>query len=266
VSQTYQSIYQLAYAVLTEPDPKRKAALSGQSFALPFDTKNFGFRPPPPGRPARPDQPVLLPPQDMPKRSTGEKGRIALLHALAHIELNAIDLAWDIILRFGPSLDESDFIENWCNVANEEAHHFLILCKRLNQLGASYGDLPAHDGLWEAAEKTSDNLMGRLAIIPMFLEARGVDTSPKVIQRLKSSGDKESAKVLEVIFQDEIKHLGVGVHWFEMLSDRKGVDPVATWKSLVTKHLNTKPKLPINEQARRKAGMSSAYWETWPES
>jgi len=263
MNQSVQSIYHHAYAVLTEPDPKKKAESSVQTVIFPVDVKNPGLPLTPPKRPARPDKPVLLEPQDMPKRSTGEKGRIALLHALAHIELNAIDLAWDIIIRFGPSLQKPGFIEDWCVVAAEEAQHFSSLCERLDQLDAAYGDLPAHDGLWEAAEKTSDDLLERLAIIPMFLEARGVDTSPKLIERLRSSGDNKSAQVLEVILQDEVNHLRLGVRWFEMLCSEKSIDPVTTWQSLVNKHLNTKPKSPINEKARREAGMSPAYWETW---
>lgn len=258
-----ESVYERAYAVLTEADPQRKVDLSRLSLSLKVHGYAGANVREAPDRPARPDRPTLLPPNKMPRRSTGEKGRVALIHALAHIELNAIDLAWDIILRFGPEVDDTNFLADWRDVAVEEADHFELLCERLRDFGHVYGDLPAHDGLWEAAEKTKSELIGRLAIIPMFLEARGVDTSPRAIERLKAAEDKKSATVLEHIYLDEIKHLEVGVRWFETICKKARVDPYSTWQLQITQHLNTKLKHPINHDARKQAGMSSNYWEDW---
>lgn len=259
-----ENVFERALSVLTEPDPLKKTHLS-QTFNLTAHSLSGQTTPDRiPSRPSRPGRPELLPPKDMPKRSTGQKGRIALLHALAHIELNAIDLAWDIILRFGASIDDSAFLTDWIQVARDEARHFELLSNRLEELGHSYGDLSAHDGLWEAAEKTSDRLLDRLAVIPMFLEARGVDTAPKTTERFKKAGDMASAAILDQIFMDEITHLKIGVYWFEELCRRDHLDPYVSWKSLITKHLHTRPKMPVNEEARREAGMSPQYWENWP--
>ena len=195
----------------------------------------------------------------MPRRSTGQKGRVALVHALAHIEFNAIDLAWDMVLRFGPDLKDPRFIFDWISVAQDEALHFQMLCARLHDLGHSYSDLPAHDGLWQAAAKTSHHVLDRLAVIPMFLEARGIDTTPAVVDRLTNAGDQKTAAVLARIYEDEIEHLKTGVHWFEVICERDGYDPIKKWKTLVHTHLRSGPKGPFNWAGREKAGMDQAY-------
>ncbi len=259
------SYYEKALSVLSEPDPIKKVELTRADDSLTLFMPNKGSQTTPPRRPNRPKKPEILPPRDMPRRSTGEKGRVALVHALAHIELNAIDLAWDIILRFGPAIEEQQFLIDWAEVAKDEALHFQMLSERLNDLGFSYGDLPAHDGLWEAAQKTSGNVLDRLAIIPMMLEARGIDTTPAAVTRLKSAGDVKTASILEQIYIDEINHLKTGVSWFEHFCSQKNLDPVPTWKSLVIEHLNTKPKGPFNSDGRMLAGMSPAYWKAWDE-
>src|SRR5438477_8915985 len=183
-----------AAAILAAGEPAEKVALS-RALAARWRAGGMtvGHAMPPP-RPARPTRPVLCPPRDMPRRRNfgSLAGRIALIHALAHIELNAIDLAWDILARFGDPALPRGFCDDWVGVAAEEAEHFVLLAGRLDALGAGYGDLPAHDGLWEAAAATAHDLLARLAIVPLVLEARGLDVTPGVICRLEGAGDTES--------------------------------------------------------------------------
>jgi uncharacterized ferritin-like protein (DUF455 family) len=218
-----------------------------------------------PDRPARPARPELKLPRDMPKRrgaGTNET-RIALLHAVAHIELNAIDLAWDIVARFArsafPALPR-EFFDDWIGVGDDEAKHFLLLADRLAGLGAAYGDLPAHDGLWRAAQETRHDLLARLAIVPLVLEARGLDVTPAMIARFERLGDAESAAALRVIYQDEIGHVAAGRRWFEWLCAERGLAPVETWRALVAKHFKAALKPPFNGEARAKAGFSNRYY------
>lgn len=168
-------------------------------------------------RPKRPMKPDLLMPRDMPRRGKAqtEAGRIALLHAVAHIELNAIDLAADILVRFPDAGAPLDFYTDWLGVLDDEAKHFLLLSDRLAAMGAAYGDLPAHDGLWQAAQDTADDLLARLAVVPLVLEARGLDVTPQMIASLEKAGDTDSVAVLNVIYRDEIGHVAVGRKWFE---------------------------------------------------
>jgi uncharacterized ferritin-like protein (DUF455 family) len=213
-----------------------------------------GHRPPP--RPARPARPALRPPRDVPRRRLGRgtKGRGALLHALAHIELNAIDLAWDLIARFAaPDLPRA-FYDDWVRVAQEEAEHFGLLAARMAGLGLVYGDLPAHDGLWEAAANTADDLLARLAIVPMVLEARGLDVTPAMIERLRSVGDGDSAAVLERIYGDEIGHVAIGRRWFLWLAERRGLAGPETWRRLVRERFPAGIRPPLNHAGRRAAG------------
>ena len=157
----------------------------------------------PPLRPARPVYPELRPPRDMPKRRNfgSLAGRTALLHALAHIELNAIDLAWDMVARFADAGLPREFLNDWVGVASEEAHHFSLLSARLADFGAKYGDLPAHDGLWEAAAATAGDLLARLAVVPLVLEARGLDVTPAMTEQLDRLGDAKSSAVLRLIYR-----------------------------------------------------------------
>lgn len=216
-----------------------------------------------PARPARPERPELRRPGDMPKRSMGPKGRIAFVHALAHIELNAIDLAWDIIARFADQGLPPSFYNDWVDVAVEEAEHFTALADRLIDWGAAYGDLPAHDSLWDAAQVTADDLSARLAIIPMTLEARGIDTTPGAIERCRAAGDPETAAVLQRIYIDEIKHLAVGVQWFEYCCSRAKVSPQARYAALLAERFRGDLKPPFNLPARAKAGMDESYLKPW---
>ena len=212
---------------------------------------------PPPDRPGRPGRPELRPPRDMPKRNMGEAGRVALLHALAHIELNAVDLAADIVSRFADDSLPREFRDDWISVLDDEARHFLMLDDRLVELGARYGDLPAHDGLWQAAMNTADDLTARLAVVPLVLEARGLDVVPSMIDKLQSSGDPDSAAILKTIYQDEIRHVAIGRKWFEACCARRGAEPVEAWRKLVETRFDGALKGPFNEQARATAGFGA---------
>jgi len=217
----------------------------------------------PPSRPARPERPVLRPPRDMPKRRNfgAPAGRVALLHALAHIELNAIDLAWDLLARFGDAGLPSAFFDDWLGVAAEEAEHFSLLASRLAALGASYGDLAARDGLWEAAAVTAHDLIARLAVVPLVLEARGLDVTPEMIRRLERAGDDDSAAVLDRSYRDAIGHVAVAMRWFELLCRERGPDPQAASHARVRRHFTGALKRPFNQQARDRAGFPAAYYE-----
>ena len=206
-----------AVAVLATAEPEAKVELSREMGAAWREGGLAIGKADPPPRPARPPRPVLRSPRDMPKRRNfgSPAGRIALLHALAHIELNAIDLAWDLIARFGVvRLGDAGlpraFFDDWVAVAAEEAEHFCLLSARLASLGSAYGDLPAHDGLWEAAAATAHDLLARLAVVPLVLEARGLDVTPEMIARLERAGDDASAAVLDRIYRDEIGHVAAG--------------------------------------------------------
>lgn len=214
-----------------------------------------------PARPGRPAQPVLVPPGAVPRRkiTAAAAGRVALLHALAHIELNAIDLAWDIVARFGPAQPAS-FADDWVGVALEEALHFSLLAGRLAALGARYGDLPAHDGLWQAAEATADDLAARLAVVPLVLEARGLDVTPPMIARLEAVGDHESAAALRRIHRDEIGHVATGKRWFDRVCAASGRDPRSHWQALVRARFRGSLKEPFDEPARAKAGLAADWY------
>jgi uncharacterized ferritin-like protein (DUF455 family) len=217
----------------------------------------------PPRRPARPWRPVLRPPKEMPKRRAfgSAAGRIALLHALAHIELNAIDLGWDIIARFSGESVPRAFFDDWVGVASEEALHFELLAQRLADFGARYGDLPAHDGLWESAAATTDDLLDRLAVVPLVLEARGLDVTPEMAARLERVDDPQSAAVLRRIYEDEIGHVAVGVRWFDRLCRTRGLAPDETFRARVRRCFKGDLKPPFNCEARAAAGFPADYYE-----
>lgn len=216
----------------------------------------------PPQRPGRPDRPQLLPPAQVPRRkiNRGVAGRVALLHALAHIELNAIDLAWDIIARFAETDLPRAFVTDWLKVAEEEAKHFLMLDQRLQALGSHYGALPAHDGLWEAAQETEHDLLARLAVVPMVLEARGLDVTPAMIEKLRAVDDTASAEVLEIIYKEEIGHVATGQRWFAHFCQQRGLKPEQTFQTLVRRHFRGQLKQPFNVPARDEAGVHAGYY------
>lgn len=214
-----------------------------------------------PDRPAEPPVPVLLRPGAMPKRGKGgsERGRIALLHALAHIEFVAIALALDLVGRFGGEFPRA-FTDDWMGVAADEAMHFALLDRRLRQLGSHYGALPAHDGLWSAALASTDDALARLALVPMVLEARGLDVTPATIARLEAQGDQQSARILARIYRDEIRHVAAGTRWYEWECDRRGIDRHAHWRAVVSERLNGALKGPFNGSARDEAGLTQLYY------
>ena len=217
----------------------------------------------PPDRPARPARPPLLPPREMQRRRNlgGMAGRIALIHALAHIELNAIDLGWDIIARFSGEDLPRQFFDDWVGVAAEEAEHFALLDARLTALGSEYGALPAHDGLWEAAAATSGDLLARLAVVPLVLEARGLDVTPAMIARLEQAGDQESAAILRRVYHDEIGHVAVGARWFGQLCGTHCLDPAATFHDCVRRCFAGSLKPPFNRAARDAAGLPAEFYQ-----
>jgi len=251
-----------AVGVLLTADPALKAA-AAQRLAADWRAGRLELRaggPPVPDRPARPDRPRLLPPAAMPKRGRGgsARARFALLHALAHIELNAIDLAVDLVARWGPSMPAT-FTTDWLTVADEEAQHFTLLSGLLAAAGGAYGDLPAHDGLWEAAAATAQDLEARLAVVPQVLEARGLDVTPAMIGRFEAAGDP-AAGVLARILADEIGHVATGNRWFRHLCAESMSEPAARFRLLVTRHFRGPVKPPFNDSARRKAGLTTDWY------
>ncbi len=260
----FTALAEAALAVLTTDDAAEKARAS-RSAAAAWRDGALALGPPPaapPERPARPARPELLPPREMPKRRAGGSpaARAALLHALAHIELNAIDLAWDMIARFGGPELPRGFYDDWVRVADEEGKHFLLLAERLEALGAAYGDLPAHDGLWEAATATAENFAARLAVVPLVLEARGLDVTPAMIANLRGAGDPDSAAVLQVIHDDEIGHVAIGKRWFDHVCAQEGWPPVETYQDLVRRYFTGTIRPPFNEPSREAAGLTAAFY------
>lgn len=252
-----------AVAILAIADPATKASASHRVAEIwAAGGLDVGCSAPPP-RPARPERPQLRPPKEMPKRRAfgSPAGRIALLHALAHIELNAIDLAWDITARFSHESLPPKFFDDWVVVAAEEAVHFELLVQRLADFGACYGDLPAHDGLWESAAATADDLLARLAVVPLVLEARGLDVTPEMAATLERVGDPQSAAVLRRIYCDEIEHVAAGVRWFDELCRARGLIPDETFRELVPRYFKGELKPPFNYEARAAAGFPARYYE-----
>lgn len=206
--------------------------------------------------PGRPQRPQLVHPRTVAHRGLGSAaGRAALIHAVAHIEFNAINLALDAAFRFrGMPLD---FYADWLSVAQDEARHFSMLSARLAQLGHAYGDFPAHNGLWEAAEKTAHDVLERMALVPRVLEARGLDVTPGMILRLREVGDTETVAVLEVILDEEVRHVTIGTRWYRYLCDQRGLDSDSTFESLLQAH-GARIRPPLNWAARMQAGFHAA--------
>jgi uncharacterized ferritin-like protein (DUF455 family) len=251
-----------ALAVLTSAEPAAKifaARRAARDWRLGRLAHSFAaVMPDVPARPARPE---LLPPNKMPRRKAGGAlvHRIALLHALAHIEFVAIDLAFDLIGRFGAAFPAA-FVDDWMRVGADEAMHFALLDRRLRQLGSHYGALPAHDGLWEAAQDTAHDAAARLAIVPMVLEARGLDITPATVARLKGQGDLVSARILNRIYHDEIRHVRAGSRWFEWTCQEQKCDSRERWQMLVRLHFRGGLKAPFNDSARQAAGLPREFY------
>lgn len=258
----------LAVDVLTTADGRAKAAKSLAAAKIWFDSVEAGTPLPtgnatPPDAPARPDKPELLSPKDVPRRRTGsEKGRIALLHAIAHIELNAIDLHWDIIPRFAHINMPAGYLDDWVKAAAEESKHFNLLCDRLEAMGSFYGAMPAHEGLWRAADQTKDDFMGRLAIVPMVLEARGLDVTPGMIELFTKVGDTKTVEALDIIYAEEVGHVAYGSKWFHFLCGRHDKDPKTEFHRMVDQYFASSLKPPFNDEKRAEAGIPLDFY--WP--
>ncbi len=239
-----------AYRALAECNPIEKVSLV-QAIGAPSDFEDTSDCQQP--IPGRPDQPLLVAPALLATRSLGTvEGRATLIHAVAHIEFNAINLALDMVQRFGDL--GAQFIDDWVSVAREEALHFSLLQDHLHTLGFAYGDFPAHNGLWEMAEKTSGDVLARLALVPRILEARGLDVSPGIRDKLKQAGDHRGAEILSIILRDEIGHVAIGNRWFRHCCAERGLDPIQCFEALWIAYDGPQPRAPFNVAARLQAG------------
>jgi uncharacterized ferritin-like protein (DUF455 family) len=248
-----------ALAVLLESDPATKALRASSLPATGFTGADDDLIEPP-GVPGRPERPQLVPHTELKQRSLKTpEGHAALLHAVAHIEMNAINLAADAVWRFAGMPD--DYYREWAQVAREEAYHFGLLAAHLNDLGYAYGRFPAHNSLWEMAERTKHDVLARMALVPRTLEARGLDASPPMRAKLSSIGDKRGTEILDIILRDEIGHVAVGNRWYAHLCEQRGVDPVATYEELAKKYGAPRLRGPFNLAARRAAGFSEIELE-----
>lgn len=262
----FHSLRGAATLAILSADLDEKTALA-QAAAIRWQERRLSLRspldPPLPDRPGRPEKPELVPPKAVGKRSLHTlPGRVALLHALAHIELNAVDLALDIVARFASEPVPNSFFDGWMKVAFEEAKHFNLVRDRLRTLGADYGDMPAHDGLWQAAHSTRNDLTARLAVVPLILEARGLDVTPALQDKMRETGDMESADVLKVIYEDEKGHVAVGAKWFRFLCAREKRDPAKTFQDLVRANFRGQLKAPFNDVARAEAGLTPSFYRS----
>lgn len=249
-------------AALLERDPRAKAfATRAAARDWAAGRLDFAFDVAMPDEPGRPDEPALLLPSQMPKRGRGqsERGRIALWHSLAHIEFVAIDLALDMAGRFGAGMGRA-FVSDFLSVAADEAMHFELLARKLRSLGSRYGALPAHSGLWDAAHATRHDVAARLAVVPMVLEARGLDVTPATLDRVRANGDENGARILERILDDEIRHVRFGTTHFTAVCEHRGESPEIQWKMLVERHFKGSVKAPFNDSARSKAGLSRSFY------
>ena len=258
----------MAVAVLTTADARKKTALSRKHAAAWFAARDGETpipigRATPPMQPARPEKPELLAPRDVPRRRPGtEKGRLAILHAVAHIELNAVDLHWDIIARFAETPMPDGYFDDWVKAADEESKHFNLMSDCLEALGSHYGALPAHAGMWRAAEDTAGDLMGRLAVVPMVLEARGLDVTPGMIEVFRKAQADDAVAALETIYSEEVAHVAYGSKWFHFLCGRDGLDPKPEFHALVRRYFHSTLKPPFNEEKRAEAGIPPDFY--WP--
>jgi uncharacterized ferritin-like protein (DUF455 family) len=245
----------LRQAVLTpllEKNAVRKAELTlGLSCDLPLDC--LAVIADPGNIPGRPAQPVLVTHTSLKAKPLNTpEGRALLLHAIAHIELNAIDLALDVVWRFSGMPE--DFYRDWVHIAQEEAKHFLLLQRHLVGMGYDYGHFPAHNSLWDMAERTQSDVLARIGLVPRTMEARGLDASPGVKNKLVSAGDLAGGRILDIILEDEIGHVAAGNRWYRHICQERGLDPIATYRELIQQYDAPKLKSPYNLEARRLAG------------
>jgi len=253
-----ESLFDRARECIAVRDPDEKVALTRQVAALwRADRCSLAAdkSPAPIAVPGRPEKPALVHPSQVKRRKlTTPAGQAAFLHALVHIEFNAINLAWDAVYRFRDL--PADFYSDWVGVAEDEALHYQLLSRRLQDTGHAYGDFPAHNGLWEMACKTADDVLLRMALVPRVLEARGLDVTPTMIERLQQAGDERSAVILGRILDDEIGHVLAGSRWFRYVCQQRGLDPVKTFADVLRQYLPGHNTMPLNPSARRQAGFS----------
>ncbi|OUR63496.1 hypothetical protein A9Q79_10360 [Methylophaga sp. 42_25_T18] len=204
-----------------------------------------------------PDKPELVAPKDLPRRrNSKESGVASLIHAVNHIEFNAINLALDAVARFADMPEQ--YYADWARVAFEESQHFMLLREHLLTLGYDYGDFPAHSGMWDMAKKTHGDVLKRMALVPRVLEARGLDVTPKMMNKLRGSGDHRAVEILEIILREEIGHVAIGTHWFNYLCDLRQLDPLATFKDLLDTYFDGQLRGPFHTEARMQAGFTEA--------
>lgn len=250
-------LYRQAKVCLDECDPDRKVELT-QALAQAWrDGRCILADSPvePIGEPGRPQKPGLVAPKALPKRSMHSyEGRAALLHALCHIEFNAINLGWDAVYRFRGLPVE--YYADWLRVADEEAYHFMLLRNYLRSMNYDYGDFDAHDGLWEMAIKTSHDPLIRMALVPRVLEARGLDVAPGIMARFQSANIKAVVDILEIIQRDEVGHVEIGSRWFHFLCDQRGLDADITFRDLLQQYMKGRIKPPLDRKARLQAGFT----------
>ncbi len=254
------NLYQTAHRCLMEPDVDKKVA---ETRAVARLWRDGGLHladwdaPQPVDDAGRPQRPELVHPRQLPRRTLAhEKGRAALIHAVTHIEFNAINLAWDAVYRFR-GLPEA-YYGDWIGVADDEARHFLALRGRLRELGFEYGDFPAHKGLWEMAQRTDHDPLARMALVPRVLEARGLDVTPDMIERLRAVGDEATAQILEMVLREEVGHVAAGSRWFKHLCRERGLEPEAAFFDLLSEFLRGEIRCPLHLEARREAGFSES--------
>ena len=251
------SLFDAARACLDASSPDDKVVLT-QAYAAAFARGELVIDANAPApqsirMPGRPALPKLVPAKNLPQRGIGSpEGRAAFIHAIAHIELNAIDLAWDAAYRFRGL--PAQFYVDWVGVANDESRHFVLLRDRLRELGHDYGDFDAHNGLWEMAEKTAHDGLARMALVPRVLEARGLDVTPGMIERLRALGDLRTVEILETIQREEVAHVAAGSRWYRWHCQRAGVEPRARFRELLVEYASGYLRGPFNIQARLLAG------------
>lgn len=262
------NLTEMATEVLNTADGREKTRLSRAHAARWFSARDQD-RPLkigtslPPDLPARPERPELVQPRDVPRRKPGTpKGRVALLHAVAHIELNAVDLHWDLIARFADVPMPLGYFDDWVKAADEESKHFNLMADCLEAHQSHYGALVAHAGMWRAATDTAQDMMGRLAVVPMVLEARGLDVTPGMIKIFQQAKDDQVVAALETIYAEEVAHVAYGSKWFHFLCGRHDLDPKPLFHQLVRKYFHSKLRPPFNEEKRAEAGIPPDFY--WP--
>ena len=249
------SIRYLALGAIQESDPLIKVTLTNQLLSLNAPIGSEYVIEEPSGLPGRPSLPRLVPHNQIKQFSlVTNKGKAALVHSVTHIEFNAVALALDIIWRFAGMPDQ--FYWDWARIAQEEALHFTLLRDHLVTLGYDYGSFPAHNALWVMAEKTKDDILARIGLVPRTLEARGLDVSPGVKEKLIGAGDHKGAAIFDIILKDEIGHVLAGNHWYRWICRERGIDPIKTYEELVEKYDPPKIRAPYNIEARRLAGFT----------